>query len=784
MIPGPDTRVIEFRVHGILGTPPETLVDAVATVDVAGDGKGRVVRPADRLRRPAPGPVLKADGRPLARHLEGYVWSALTSGGWSKAIWALLFPFSVANVSSWMLPPVPDNRVAKALGAGCRGLLRLIAVLLTVLLVTQLAVVSLDLLATQCLAPGTHCLTFVPDAVRRTAAVRPVIGVVPLLIVILVLRQVSTVNWAASADQPVPDRSKPARQLGRLPGADRIADPDAPALRTLHLTAALSVVAFLALGGPHGPRPGWWPALSWTVAVVLLVASLLLALVFGDPTGARPGLAGRWLLAALSPVRRRLLLGLAVLVVASVPAVQPRLGTTLPGTDATLGLVTVTLACACAVFAVLLVPAALLARSQWAGQPAELRPWAGGWMAAPFTTLAVLLGGGFGAGVGITLRQAMGGPPLALPHGYAFVTLLWGIAGALAVASLVVTFAVIGVRRVLFGARTPEEVPLLHEGRPADAKQAAPAWRLATFGRRHAHHVVLTLSGVLAIGTVVSAAPWLNGALPPAWTEPLAGIGFAALALLAAGLLREVYTATRQPNTARHLGGLSDLCCFWPRESHPIVPPCYALKVVPEMAARTLDHLKEPNTRVVMTGHSQGTVIAAAAVTRLLAGLEPGDRQRLGLVVAGSPLQWAYLRAFPAVVPFDGLRELFGDLNGRWRTMSRGTDPIGGGLTTWERQVVHGQLIGSGFLTDGRPGALRPAVAGPTGALVLGGDHWLPDPERGPFAGRRWAPGVLRHDDYYSDPEWDRAVACAAGLESPEAGGTQAAVFRLPGRVG
>jgi hypothetical protein len=49
---------------------------------------------------------------------------------------------------------------------------------------------------------------------------------------------------------------------------------------------------------------------------------------------------------------------------------------------------------------------------------------------------------------------------------------------------------------------------------------------------------------------------------------------------------------------------------------------------------------------------------------------------------------------------------------------------------------------------------------------VLGGDHWLPDPQRGPFQGRRWAPGVNRHADYTSDPEWDRAVAIAAGLEA------------------
>ena len=192
----------------------------------------------------------------------------------------------------------------------------------------------------------------------------------------------------------------------------------------------------------------------------------------------------------------------------------------------------------------------------------------------------------------------------------------------------------------------------------------------------------------------------------------------------------------------------------------------------------------EPDTRVVLTGHGQGSVIAVAAATRLLATL-PGDQaHRLGLVVAGAPLQWAYPRAFPAVVPHDGLLELCHDLGGRWRTMARGTDPGGGGLTTWRRQVFDGQLIGVGFRTDGTSGALAPAVTGPTGALVLGGDHWLPDPERGPFAGRRWAAGVLRHDDYYSDPEWDRAIACAAGLESPtEVRSEQHGVFRLPGRT-
>ena len=166
---GPDTRVVELRVHGLMGTAPETLVSAVAAVDVAGDGIGRIVRPADRLLRPAPGPMLRAEGQSIPRVVEGYVWGGMTSGGAAKAAWALLFPFSLANVAHWMLPPIPSgHRLAARLGLVNRSLLRLAAVLLTMLLVTQAAVVSLDLVAAQCLAPGTKCLArAVPELRRR-----------------------------------------------------------------------------------------------------------------------------------------------------------------------------------------------------------------------------------------------------------------------------------------------------------------------------------------------------------------------------------------------------------------------------------------------------------------------------------------------------------------------------------------------------------------------------------------------------------------------------------------
>src|SRR5205814_6375445 len=124
----------------------------------------------------------------------------------------------------------------------------------------------------------------------------------------------------------------------------------------------------------------------------------------------------------------------------------------------------------------------------------ELRPWAGGWLAAPFMALAALLGGGFGAGMGITVRRALGSN-LKLPAGYAYLTLLWGIAGALIVLGGLLLGLGAAIRKVL-GRGVPVEVPLLHAGRPVDARSAAPAWWWANWERRHAHQMVLGVTAV------------------------------------------------------------------------------------------------------------------------------------------------------------------------------------------------------------------------------------------------------------------------------------------------
>ncbi|ASO22501.1 hypothetical protein FHR81_004142 [Actinoalloteichus hoggarensis] len=788
-IPGPDTRVVELRVHGILGTTPERLTDSVAAVEVAGDGLGRVVRPADRLRRPAPGPVLQTTARPVPRIVEGYLWGRMTSGGLAKAAWAMLFPFAMANVAHWMLPPARrDSRFGHLLGHALRALLRVASLLLTALLVAQVTVVSLDLVAAQCLQPGGPCLAGVaPDWLRGEWA-RLAVGLVPPALLILLLHQVAKVDWevnkaeAGASTNPASklsgmrqDVPPPPAQSAVLPGDAVEADPDTPALRALHTTGALATAAVMATGGPAGPLTAT-AAQVWVSAVVLFLVSLVGVLLLDDPAHP-PAAASRGLRLLLGAVPRKLIVtsGVAVLA-ASVVVMRP-----LPSPSSTparfsgdtIGLLVLGFACCALLFAVLLAPAAWSARREWANRPRSLRPWAGGWMAAPVLAMSGLLGAGFGAGIALTVVTLLGTEHVTPPPAYETVTVLWGATAVLSLLALAVIVPVILTRRWLAEHQdrlAPAEATLLHAGRPDDRRTAARAWWWANLEREHLHHALLAFALLLTLGAGVASIQYVTDADVPEWLEPLATVGVLALAVFALALVRTVYLAKSRPNTARLLGVLADLTCFWPREAHPTVPPCYALKVVPELVHRATEHLRDPAARVVLVGHSQGSLLAAVAAGRLLRTLPDSDRARLGLVTVGSQLQWAYPRAFPAVVPHESLTELSGSLSGRWRALCRGTDALGGGVTTWNRQVYEGTLIGVGFRADGTEGPLPSATRSPSGALVLGGDHWLPDPARGPFTGKRWGPGVLGHNDFNSDPEWDRAVAIAAGLELPPRG--------------
>ncbi|MEU1511146.1 hypothetical protein ABZ490_03145, partial [Streptomyces sp. NPDC005811] len=112
------------------------------TVRITGDETAAVYRRAED----ADADALSGDhtGRPVP---EAYVWSNLTSGNGTRALWLLLLPFMVVNLAHWMRPAAPEGtRAVRLYGL----LVRLAGLSLTVLLVAAACEVALDLTAWQC----------------------------------------------------------------------------------------------------------------------------------------------------------------------------------------------------------------------------------------------------------------------------------------------------------------------------------------------------------------------------------------------------------------------------------------------------------------------------------------------------------------------------------------------------------------------------------------------------------------------------------------------------------
>jgi hypothetical protein len=187
----------------------------------------------------------------------------------------------------------------------------------------------------------------------------------------------------------------------------------------------------------------------------------------------------------------------------------------------------------------------------------------------------------------------------------------------------------------------------------------------------------------------------------------------------------------------RTIGILWDVGTFWPRASHPFAPPCYAERAVPDLTWRMATWTRATGGRLVISGHSQGSVLAAAAAWQLA----PSARKRVALLTYGSPLERLYGRWFPAHFGPAALSSLHRDVD-CWRNLYRLTDPIGGPVRL--------------------PGDRGPQVdhAPLTDPLAYGRTDLLPLP----------AP-ILGHSDYQADPafaEERRKLLARLRPETPE----------------
>jgi hypothetical protein len=831
--------VIEIRVHGVSGTAPETLLDSPRVVQVAGDDLGRIMRPADPFGRPLFAPPLRTADGDVERVLEGYHWGRMTSGGWSKAIWALLFPFALTNVAYWMLPPPwLLNNVGRGCVAACRGILRLSGLALSSLLMAQVAVIVMDLVVNQCPGSSARCL----GSVRHLAwfwdhpLTRSLFGAGLLILMVYIINRISTTDWMTPVKQT---EEAPAGLPVQAAGPVFYAgDPDVPALRALHVTASLSTATLLILGGPKSPTGGA-ERLLWVISVVQLFFAAIAVTTLDDPTDAEGHPWHKF--NRLMSVRFSRWLALTVLIAAAAFGPTARNAAAgyssagrpkpLPGSDDTVGLLLVSLTILAALIALLLILPAVQARQQRQrdqaqSTPRPYRPWAGGWFSAPIAAMAAIVGTGLGTGLSYTTSGCLHGScrpqlvntmpkeqRLRLPAFYSNVTVLWGVTALITAVFLVLGLARIMARIIRAGSHEDRLFApgfLLQDAQDAKRRRrTAKDWQIARtrlIGGKALTGIAVLMS---IVGLLAMEAQWLNegdqhvlpkwiGALvdhnvirtPTKWLnlhEPrlfsdFGNLGIFAVDSLALGLLYAVYTAARRPNTARQLGILWDLASYWPRAAHPFIPPCYAQKVVPELVDRVTRYVKDGH-RVVLCGHSQGSLLVASTVLRLLA-VSPDSASKVGLVTAGSQLQWAYPRGFPGVIDVAAYRTMLSVLGQRWRNLSRGTDPLGGPVLTWSQSATDTSLSATLLqpadaseigieVTDG-------GIETPSHARVIGLEHWLPDPVR-PADGESVAVqavafhlGEHRHSDYWTDPEWDVAVARAADLTATSPGPSNA----------
>jgi hypothetical protein len=142
-------------------------------------------------------------------------------------------------------------------------------------------------------------------------------------------------------------------------------------------------------------------------------------------------------------------------------------------------------------------------------------------------------------------------------------------------------------------------------------------------------------------------------------------------------------TGWRNPRDRRRICILWDVGTFWPRSYHPLAPPSYAERAVPDLQRR-IWRLNDHRAPTLVVAHSQGTVLAAAAL------LQPDCRARagrIGLATFGSPLCKLYGWAFPGYLSAQVLSTIGAPDRPdqakvlRWHNFSYPTDPIGGPVT-------------------------------------------------------------------------------------------------------
>jgi hypothetical protein len=811
----------ELRIHGVSNTPPASVLHSWKDGPIPPDRPWPIELVAGD---DTTGFYQRVRTRPGGPKIEAFSWGQLTSGRRNsgdrvvrdlrRAAWSMLLPFALVNVALWARPtvsPKPGDTGAARLLA---WLVRVLALSLTITVTTAAAGVGMDLLAWQCHA---DCSRTPPGLGWLGGSWLAVDGRLVLVGALLPLILVCGLVWLAGKTfqyEAITSTEVMGEDEARHPLADRqfwAGSSQVRTLRRLHTIAALGVVAHL-LAASAWVAPG---ASGWVVPVGLTVSisSVVMVISVGASLLLRPDIRQRrgeedvelWNRGRATVVRcvQALLSfvvpGVVLLVAAVVAAFGPGpAGTTfarLPGYESTLSLLFLVQFFLLSTILLINLFAARKARIGQ-GRHADDPAWHGlgttvlagaGWILALLYSVAVLFGVAWWSNGG---SKPAGRDALVAP------SLQWaafGLVLAVAVVAVVATLAGAsfgGLRRVQT-ARVVEEIPGATEHEKV-AAAAAGRWRaLHLLSGYHALTQVGRLASLVfaisTVGAVVglckvvalwsSSAPWVRWVANP-WKpddEPPRGLGrvdtvltvlsniggLLAVAVML-GLAALIGAAYRSPAVRRVVGVVWDIATFWPRGAHPFAPPCYAERAVPQLVTRVSGRSDVP---VIVAGHSQGSLLAAACVFQLT----PLRRRTVYLVTFGTQMTRFYGRVFPAFFGLRSREELALALSDRdparagedaesladedlssvrWRSFWRNTDPLGWPIGRWdERAPGEGEYDP----TDRLGRTIDVQVVDPTGYR----------PER---PGEVLDPRVRQHSDYPLSKEYAEGTIKASDV--------------------
>jgi hypothetical protein len=790
--------VTELRVHGVGGTPPDAILGDLAPEQVSGDAIAGFYRSSDH--RASDGD--REAGLDVDRHVEVYSWGGLTSQSKVRVLWLALLPFLFVNLAGWMCSARTRNstwrfrlhRLAAGLGA----------LALTVNAALVAVMISADVVAYQAARAGLarHQWWLAPLSWHLVAGHpgrQVMLGVLVPVLFVLALVWLASKSWRYEAVRPpyqvAAERKEKARMVTAAALPADLADGEFwdgessvrlitwvhVAVVTGFLAIALGVTTKALTGSSHVIGLAWI-AIGLGAVTVALGAGYICLDALGTPPMdaaaiAAPDGSPAVVSALAGKLRGRvaylLVPGAAALIVASVFAwLQPGGPTPraaeLPGMARVMGWTTLTIA----------VVAAIALISMLLGLPGGRGTLIGGpWVTLmlAFSMLDTLM-----LGAEIWVAHLVGpvtsnaADALSRPQGKIYLSYVITSGIPLLVWAAVLAVLAFGVAEAVRWLRTrllPDEVAKEYQDQAAafrtplteprkywywsglipfpppgdvsgDEGQSRNWERTIARGQflgRAPHDATWLLWGIILAQLAMALCVWQLHIQPP---TVIRNIGVAIAGLVLPAMMAFLYAAWNDPTKRRTIGVLWDVGTFWPRSYHPLSPPCYTERAVPELQRR-MWWLHDNGGRVMLAAHSQGAVLATAALVQ--PGCRPGG-DRPALITFGSPVCKLYGWGFPAYFGDDLLEPLEPGGEGRltdWRNFYYPTDPIGG--------PVAGDLSRAG------------------GNLV---DHGLLDPEECYYIYGQAPPSPQGHGGYWADRRvWNliNQIAASEGRNTPAA---------------